>query len=85
MYLELPNYTNNFLRLGFTEDDLRDGGSDRLIDAVYAWGDENRIRARIEEFFAAGADHVAIQVVTAAEDRDALPRQEWRRLASMPA
>lgn len=85
MYLELPNYTNNFLRLGFTEDDLRDGGSDRLIDAVYAWGDETRIRARIEEFFAAGADHMALQVVTDTKDRNALPRQEWRRLASVLA
>jgi probable F420-dependent oxidoreductase len=85
MYLELPNYTNNFFRLGFTENDLRDGGSDRLVDAVYAWGDEDRISARIGEFLAAGADHVAIQVVTGAEDRDALPRQEWRRLAPVLA
>ncbi|WP_055539713.1 LLM class F420-dependent oxidoreductase, partial [Streptomyces neyagawaensis] len=53
-YLGLPNYTNTFLRLGFTEDDLTDGGSDRLIDAVYAWGDENRIRSRVDEFHAAG-------------------------------
>jgi probable F420-dependent oxidoreductase len=83
MYLELPNYTDNFLRLGFTEDDVRDGGSDRLVDAVFAWGEESRIRDRIEEFHAAGADHVAIQVVTDDQDRDALPRQEWRRLAAV--
>ncbi|MDG9720404.1 LLM class F420-dependent oxidoreductase [Streptomyces sp. DH24] len=84
MYLSLPNYTNNFLRLGFTEDDLTDGGSDRLVDAVFAWGDESRIRDRIATFHAAGADHVALQVVTGTE-RDTLPRTEWRRLASLLA
>ncbi|MEU7056276.1 LLM class F420-dependent oxidoreductase [Streptomyces sp. NPDC046197] len=84
MYLALPNYTNNFLRLGFTEADISDGGSDRLIDAVFAWGDESRIRARIEEFRQAGADHVALQVVTD-NPREALPREEWRRLASVLA
>jgi probable F420-dependent oxidoreductase len=82
-YLQLPNYTSNFLRLGFTEDDVRGGGSDRLIDAVFAWGSESRIRDRIEKFHAAGADHVVVQVVTDAEDRDALPAQEWRRLAAL--
>ncbi|GAA0906890.1 LLM class F420-dependent oxidoreductase [Streptomyces thermoalcalitolerans] len=81
-YLELPNYTTNFLRLGFTESDLAGGGSDRLIDALFAWGEESRIRDRIEEFHAAGADHVALQVITDGP-RDALPRQEWRRLASL--
>ncbi|MEU2926230.1 LLM class F420-dependent oxidoreductase [Streptomyces sp. NPDC007251] len=82
MYLALPNYTNNFLRLGFTEDDLTNGGSDRLVDAVFAWGDETRIRDRINTFHEAGADHVALQVVTGG-DRDTLPREEWRRLASL--
>ncbi|WP_330339747.1 LLM class F420-dependent oxidoreductase [Streptomyces sp. NBC_00557] len=82
MYLALPNYTNNFLRLGFTGDDLTDGGSDRLVDAVFAWGDESRIRDRIHTFHEAGADHVALQVVTGG-DRDTLPREEWRRLASL--
>jgi probable F420-dependent oxidoreductase len=81
-YLELPNYTNNFLRLGFTEDDVTGGGSDRLLDAVFAWGDDHRIRARIDAFHEAGADHVALQVVTEA-GADALPRDEWRRLASL--
>lgn len=83
-YLTLPNYTNNFLRIGFTEDDLTDGGSDRLIDAVFAWGDENRIRDRIDAFHTAGADHVALQVV---EEEDpsggSLPRDGWRRLADL--
>ncbi|MGW0082386.1 LLM class F420-dependent oxidoreductase [Streptomyces sp. NPDC003393] len=83
MYLQLPNYTDNFLRLGFTEEDVRHGGSDRLVDAVFAWGDESRIRARVEEFRAAGADHVALQIVTGTGDRDALPREQWRRLADL--
>ncbi|MFF9123022.1 LLM class F420-dependent oxidoreductase [Streptomyces sp. NPDC014889] len=83
-YLELPNYTDNFLRLGFTDSDVTGGGSDRLIDAVFAWGEDSRIRERIEAFRAAGADHVALQVVTDGP-RDALPREEWRRLASLLA
>ncbi|MGX4692006.1 LLM class F420-dependent oxidoreductase [Streptomyces sp. JNUCC 63] len=81
-YLELPNYTKNFLRLGFTESDVTDGGSDRLIDALFAWGEDSRVRERIEAFHTAGADHVALQVVTDGP-REALPRQEWRRLASL--
>lgn len=84
MYLALPNYTNNFLRHGFTEEDLADGGSDRLVDAVFAWGDETTISTRINAFFAAGADHVALQVVDGG-DRDHLPREAWRRLASLLA
>ncbi|GAA2234295.1 LLM class F420-dependent oxidoreductase [Streptomyces nogalater] len=81
-YLELPNYTNNFLRLGFTEADVAGGGSDRLIDAVFAWGDEARIRERVTAFHEAGADHVALQVVTA-DIGEVLPREEWRRLAAL--
>ncbi|MFE1878905.1 LLM class F420-dependent oxidoreductase [Streptomyces diastatochromogenes] len=82
LYLSLPNYTNSFLRLGFTEDDLAAGGSDRLVDALYAWGDEDRIRDRVNAFHEAGADHVAIQVVDGGS-RDALPREAWRRLAAL--
>ncbi|MEW2562614.1 LLM class F420-dependent oxidoreductase [Streptomyces griseorubiginosus] len=82
VYLGLPNYTNNFLRNGFTEDDLKDGGSDRLVDAVYAWGSEDGIRARIDEYLAAGADHVALQIVDGGP-RYSLPREAWRRLASL--
>lgn len=85
MYLSLPNYTNNFLRHGFTESDLADGGSDRLIDAVFAWGDENRVRERIAAFYAAGADHVALQLVEDTGPRDTLPREAWRRLADLLA
>jgi probable F420-dependent oxidoreductase len=77
-YLNLPNYTNNLRRLGFTDDDFTDGGSDRLIDALVAWGDEAAIAARVQEHRDAGADHVCIQVVT--EGADA-PREQWRALA----
>lgn len=64
-YLGLPNYTNNWLRLGFTEDDLVDGGSDRLVDALVAWGDEATIAARIQAHRDAGADHVCLQLLSA--------------------
>ncbi|MEU4488023.1 LLM class F420-dependent oxidoreductase [Streptomyces purpurascens] len=84
IYLPLPNYTNNFLRHGFTEDDLRDGGSDRLVDALFAWGDDSAIRAKIDTFFEAGADHIALQLIND-EPRDALPRKAWRDLASVLA
>ncbi|WP_329011442.1 MULTISPECIES: LLM class F420-dependent oxidoreductase [unclassified Streptomyces] len=82
MYLQLPNYTTNFQRLGFSEDDLRDGGSDHLIDSLYAWGDDDRIRDKVNSFLAAGADHVALQVVQAGSPED-LPRAAWRRLAGI--
>jgi probable F420-dependent oxidoreductase len=62
-YLGLPNYTNNWLRSGFTEDDLADGGSDRLIDALVAIGDVEEIGRRVQEHRDAGADHVAFQVL----------------------
>ncbi|MFI6450021.1 LLM class F420-dependent oxidoreductase [Streptosporangium amethystogenes] len=81
LYLGLRNYVNNWLRGGFTEDDLAGGGSDRLIDALFAWGDEERIRARVEDFQAAGADQVALQAITVSGFD--LPREEWRRLAEI--
>jgi probable F420-dependent oxidoreductase len=81
MYLKLPNYTKNFLNLGFTDADVDGGGSDRLIDAVFAWGDEATVRARIDAFLDAGADHVALQLVE--DDMTRLPREGWRRLASL--
>ena len=60
-YLDLPNYRNNLLRLGFAEEELSDGGSDRLVDAIVAWGDVAAIEERVRAHFAAGADHVAVQ------------------------
>jgi probable F420-dependent oxidoreductase len=79
MYLKMENYTRNLLRHGFTEDDLHDGGSDRLIDLSFAWGDLDTIRKRIAAFQDAGADHVTMQVITGG--RGDLPRREWRELA----
>jgi probable F420-dependent oxidoreductase len=80
IYLTLPNYTNNFLRLGFTETDFSNGGSDRLIDALIAWGDLKTVMTRIDEHRSAGADHVCIQVLT--EKQDEFPLQEYRQIAS---
>jgi probable F420-dependent oxidoreductase len=80
MYLKLPNYTNNLLWLGFGENDFLNGGSDRLIDGLIAWGNLNAIRNRIREHHSAGADHVCVQVLTA--DPQAMPLREWRDVAS---
>jgi len=62
-YLGFPNYVNNYRRMGFTDADFDGGPSDRLVDAIIAWGDEAAIRRRIQEHWDAGADHVAVQVV----------------------
>jgi probable F420-dependent oxidoreductase len=64
IYLGLPNYVDNWKRLGFTDADVADGGSDRLVDAVVAWGDERAIRARIDAHWQAGADHVCVQALS---------------------
>ena len=61
-YLGLPNYLNNLRTLGFDDEDFAAGGSERLVDAIVAWGDENAIAARVREHLDAGADHVAVQV-----------------------
>jgi probable F420-dependent oxidoreductase len=61
LYLALPNYVNNLRRLGFEDGDFTGGGSDRLVDAIVAWGDADAIRERIRAHHDAGADHVAIQ------------------------
>jgi probable F420-dependent oxidoreductase len=63
LYLGLENYVNNWRRLGFEEADFTDGGSDRLVDALVAWGDEDAIAARVREHLDAGADHVCVQAV----------------------
>jgi hypothetical protein len=62
-YLRLSNYTANLQRLGFTEQDVAGEGSDRLIDALVVSGDDALIRQRFEAHHAAGADHVAVQVI----------------------
>jgi probable F420-dependent oxidoreductase len=63
LYLPLVNYQNLWRRLGFTEQDFGNGGSDRFIDAVFAWGDEKAVRARLKAHLDAGADQVSIQGV----------------------
>jgi probable F420-dependent oxidoreductase len=78
-YLALPNYVNNLRRLGFTDDDFS-SLSDRLFDAVIAWGDEEAVRERVQEHLAAGANHVCIQLVQ--PDGDSVPLEGLRRLAS---
>jgi probable F420-dependent oxidoreductase len=78
-YLRLPNYTNNLRRLGFDDEDLAGSGSDRLVDAVVAWGDEETIVSRVRAHLDAGADHVCVQVLD--PDRRGLPATQWRRLA----
>ena len=75
-YIEAPNYTNNWRRLGFTEDDLAGGGSDRLVDALLAWGDEDALAARVQAHRDAGASHVCVQVLT-----DRAPGLPARRVA----
>ncbi|MGA9610406.1 MAG: LLM class F420-dependent oxidoreductase, partial [Mycobacterium sp.] len=62
-YLDLSNYVNNWRRLGFTDADVRKPGSDKLIDAVVAYGTPEAIAASLNEHLEAGADHVAIQVL----------------------
>jgi probable F420-dependent oxidoreductase len=79
IYLDLPNYLNNLRRFGITDDDIADGGSDRLVDMLVAWGDADAIRARVQAHLDAGADHVAVQVLKAG--RTAVPLDDWRELA----
>ncbi|MFH8682284.1 LLM class F420-dependent oxidoreductase [Streptomyces lydicus] len=64
-YLELPNYVGNLRRFGFDDDDFTGGGSDRLVDALVAWGDVDAVRRRVQEHLDAGADHVALQPLAA--------------------
>jgi probable F420-dependent oxidoreductase len=72
-YLGLSNYVNNWLRLGFTEADVHKPGSDSLIDAVVAYGTPEDIAGRLTEHLDAGADHVAIQVLGAHDEKTLLP------------
>lgn len=80
-YLALPNYVTNLRRLGWGDDDLDHGGSDRLVDAIVAWGSLDQIAARVQAHLDAGADHVCVQVQVPQARR--LPLPEWRELASI--
>lgn len=78
LYFKGPNYANMLKRFGFTDEDFSGEGSDRLIDAIYAWGDAKTIATRIRAYLDAGADHVAIQ------SRGTKPEIEvWRELAPL--
>ena len=77
VYLGLSNYTNNLLRFGFTESDIADGGSDRLIDAVIPHGSATEIAAVAHAHLEAGADHVCLQPVGVS----GVPREQWTALA----
>jgi probable F420-dependent oxidoreductase len=68
-YLKLPNYTNSWREDGFGDADFADGGSDRLVDALIAWGDADAIAERVRAHHEAGADHVCIQPVIRDLDR----------------
>jgi probable F420-dependent oxidoreductase len=78
-YLALDNYANNLKRLGWSDTDLANEGSDALVDAIVAWGDARAIRARVDAHHANGADHVCLQVLRA--DLALHPLAEWRALA----
>jgi probable F420-dependent oxidoreductase len=70
-YLQLENYVNGWRRQGFGDADLAGGGTDRFLDAMVAWGDEDAIRARVQQHWDAGADHVCIQPISGPETQDA--------------
>jgi probable F420-dependent oxidoreductase len=79
-YLDLPNYADNLRSLGYGEDDLRGGGSDRLVDAVIAWGNDEAVARRVAEHHQAGADHVCVQVLST---RRGFPIEHYRRLSEI--
>jgi probable F420-dependent oxidoreductase len=86
LYLTLPNYVRTWGRLGYGPADLADGGSDRLVDALYALGTVEAIGERVREHLAAGADHVCLRVVTNAPMAgvgETLPRAAWRELSAL--
>jgi probable F420-dependent oxidoreductase len=78
-YLGLVNYTSNLRRLGWSEEDLKDGGSDALIDALVAHGSGEQVAARLDEHFEAGADHVCVQLLA---EPGADPMAGYGRLAA---
>ena len=69
IYIDVPHQQQNWTRMGFDDSDYRDGGSNRLIDALVAWGDEAVIRERVNDHLEAGATHVCIQPLLATGQR----------------
>lgn len=82
-YTGLENYTNNWRRLGFGDEDFVRGGSERLCDTLVVHGDETAVLERVNEHRRAGADHVCLQVLT--DETNAPPLEEWRRLSAILA
>jgi len=80
-YLQLENYINGWRRQGFGDEDLAGGGSDRFLDAMVAWGDEDAIRRRVQQHWDAGADHVCIQPIGPQGSRGAAGEQVLDLLA----
>lgn len=78
-YMNMPNYRNNWLRLGFSESELAGGGNERFLDAMVAWGDADAIRARVDAHFAAGATHVCLQPLRP----DGAPGPDWEALEAL--
>ena len=79
-YLTLPNYADNLRSYGFGDDDLADGGSDRLIDALVAWGEPDEVAGQVRKHLEAGADHVCVQVI-ASPTLEPFPLDDYRQLA----
>ncbi len=80
IYLGLPNYVENLRQFGFSDADFSDGGSDRLVDTLVAWGSPDSVAARVREHLDAGATEVAVQVLTV-ERSPRLLGAEWRQAA----
>lgn len=80
IYLRAPNYLNNLKRLGFTDDDFADAGSERLADAIVATGTVDTVRDRVQAHFDAGASHVCVQVLSG--DFTTVPEPAWKDLAA---
>ncbi len=79
VYLPLPNYRKALLHMGYQEEDVDGGGSDRLVDALVAWGTVDQIAERVRAQLDHGATHVAIQALS--DQRRAVPIDQWRALA----
>jgi probable F420-dependent oxidoreductase len=78
LYADFPNYRNNWLRLGFTDEEI-DGRADRFIDGVVGWGDEAALARRVQEHYDAGATHVCIQPI----NPDGSGQPDWNLLEAL--
>ena len=78
-YMHFPNYVNNWRRMGFGDDDFLGGGSDRLIDGLFVWGDADAVAQRMRDHLGAGASHVCFKAV--GDGGSGPPLAQWRRVA----